>query len=396
MSTVRVLVRYRGGAADEPEDRAGFTHLVERLFADGTVHTRAGEHEQHIDAAGGWTTSATTLDDLTLTTEVPPGALELTLWLEAERMAGLADGITEAGLAKERDAIAAEYRSAYVEAAHALTERAMRQALWPVAHGNRHDIIGDAAVLKTATVEELRRFVRERIAPRHATLAIVGRFSPADAERLARRYFAWIPGGPNAATDATARPARVQRLGKPSEQRVGDAVDKIVVAYRVPVDSGSKHQLQVVAGLLAGSPTARLERALVATGRAIDVRVELFAHARGGELVIQATPANGADVERLAADVRSEAASFGVVPPSRELLDEVGARLDRDRLLALESLAGRTATLDDWRELASLDSHVRSAQRVRASVSPAQLQAFVRTWLSSTHAVTVIAGTVAH
>lgn len=392
VSTVRVLVRYRGGAADEPATRAGFTHLVERLFAGGTVHTKAGEHEHRIDAVGGWTTSVTTLDDLTLSTEVPPGALELALWLEAERMAGLADGITDAGLAKERDAIAAEYRSAYVEAAYAVTERAMREALWPQGHGNRHDIIGDAAMLQRATVGELRGFVRERIAPSRATLALIGSFSPADAERLARRYFGWIPAGSTPPTDP---PPTVESLARPSEQRVTDAVDKIVVAYRVPIDRLSTLELRLVAGLLAGSPTGRLERAFVATGRAIDVRVEVFAHARGGELVIHVTPANGADVKRLAADVRGEAASFGVVPPSRELLDQVGARLDRERLLALESLAGRAATLDDWRELASLDDHVRATQRARAGESPAQLQAFIQTWLAETHAVTVIAGSAA-
>jgi zinc protease len=395
VSSVRVVVRYRGGAADEPADRAGFTHLVERLLANGTVHTKAGEHEQRIDGAGGWTTSATTLDDLTLSTEVPPGALALALWLEAERMAGLADGITEAGLAEARDTISAEYRSAYVDEAYAAVTRTMREALWPAGHGNRHDVLVDAAALERASLADVRRFVRERLAPRRATIAIIGSFSPADAERLAQRYFAWIPGRPATAADGAALASTVESLGTPSEHEVADIVDQIVVAYRVPVDRASTVQLQLVARLLAGSPTARLERAFVDSGRARDARVELFPHARGGELVIHVTPATGADTRRLAADVRSEVASFGVVPPSSELVAQIGAGLDRERLLALESLAGRAATLDDWRGLASLDAHVTAVQHERESVRPAQLQAFIRTWLAETHAVTVIAGTEA-
>jgi predicted Zn-dependent peptidase len=388
VSSVRVVVRYRGGAADEPPERAGFTHLVERLFADGTVHTKAGEHERHIDDAGGWTTSATTLDDLTLSTEVPPGALELALWLEAERMAGLANGITAAGLANERDAIAAAYRAAYVEQPYGLVARATRNALWPEGHGNRHDILGDHATLERATLGDVRSFVRERIQPRRATLVIIGNFSRDKATDLVRRYFGWIPGG-NATPDT---PPSLAPLRAPVELVVTDPVAQIVVAYRVPAHRASDAEPQLLAHLLAGSPTATLDRLLVDTGRASEVRAELAPHARGGTLEIHVTPAPGADGRRIAADIRAAVAAIAVTPPSEQLIEELRTRIDRERLLALETIAGRAATIDGWRDRMGLDGYVNDLRHELEAVTPNELQARARVWLAETSAVTVIAG----
>ena len=74
---------------------------------------KPGELDERIDAAGGFASSVTTADHISVFEQVPAGALELALWLEAERMAGLADGIRDSELAKAKDAIAGEYRAAY-------------------------------------------------------------------------------------------------------------------------------------------------------------------------------------------------------------------------------------------------------------------------------------------
>jgi predicted Zn-dependent peptidase len=422
VSSVRVVVRYRGGAADEAPERAGFTQLVERLFADGTVHAKAGEHERRIDDAGGWTTSATTLDDLTLSTEVPPGALELALWLEAERMAGLADAITEAGVAKERDAIAAAYRGAYVDQPYGLVARAVRNALWPEGHGNRRDILGDATALAHGTLADVRAFVRERITPRRATLVVIGNFWPGKTGLLVRRYFQWIPGGSaiarptdasnatdaagatsgaagaRVAADARMPPTALVPLAAPVELVVTDPVAQIVVAYRVPADRTSDAELQLLAHVLAGSPAARLERTLVDTGRASEVRAELAMHARGGSLEIHVTPVPGADARRIAADVRAEVASIALTPPSEPILAALRTRIDLERLLALETIAGRASTFDAWRDgagtgaSASIEGYVGELRARLARVTPRDLQARARAWLAETSAVSVIAG----
>jgi zinc protease len=394
VSTVRVLVRYRGGAADETPERAGYTHLVERLFADGTVHRKSGEHEQRIDAAGGWTTSATTLDDLTLSTEVPPGALELALWLESERMAGLADGLTDASLAKERDAIAAAYRGAYVDQPYGLVARATRTALWPAGHGNRNDILGDPAALGRASLADVRACVRERINPRQATVVIIGNFWPGTTAQLVRRYFGWIPDDRRARRGGA--PDALAPLSAPTEIAVADPVAQIVVAYRVPGAPVSERdvqvELQLLAHVLAGSPTSTLERRLVDTGRATEVRAELVPQARGGAFEIHVTPAPGADSRRIAADIRAEVASLAVTPPSAERLAAIRRRFDRDQLLALETIAGRAATVDAWRDRVGLDGYVNERRHRLVAVTPEHLQAAARAWLGERSAVTVIAG----
>src|SRR5690606_30575597 len=103
--------------------------------------------------------------------QVPAGALELALFLEAERMAGLADGITADGVAAARAAVTAEYERAYLDEPYALAAWAVREALWPAGHPNRNDPLGDDR-LDHASHARLRAFVRARIRPQHATLVI--------------------------------------------------------------------------------------------------------------------------------------------------------------------------------------------------------------------------------
>ncbi|HEY5925526.1 MAG TPA: insulinase family protein, partial [Kofleriaceae bacterium] len=191
-SSVVVHVRYKSGAALERTIEAGYTNLLAKLMSAGSVHVK--DFDARIEAAGGWANAQATHDYFAVTDSVPAHALDLVLWLEAERMAGLADGMTEAAVAAARDATVAEWRSAYVDEPYALVTRELQRALWVgefARYGN--PVLGDGYHAHVASVESVRRFARERLAPNHAILVVAGRFDRAAAKRLVERYFNWIP-----------------------------------------------------------------------------------------------------------------------------------------------------------------------------------------------------------
>ncbi|HSD86889.1 MAG TPA: insulinase family protein [Kofleriaceae bacterium] len=362
VSSVVVHVRYDGGIADEDAAHAGYSHLVEKLFFQGTVHTKAGELEQRIDAAGGFASSTTDADRVSLYEQIPAGGLELALWLEAERMAGLADGLTDAGLAAARAAIAAEVRAAYEDEPYGLVDRAVSRALWPERV--------DPLVVPKATRDSVRAYVRERFVPANATIAIVGHVDAARTLRLARKYFGWIPGG----TRRVVQPSPVEPLHAAVSHALTDPDPKIVVAYRL-----NKLDAEDALALAVG---ARIVERTWA-GHDADVQVELVRGGHGGELRITARPRPGEQLVKDTPSITYIADRLGRSDLPYDQVRAAAASLDRDLLIALEGLTYRADALASGLPIDLRRGELRS-------VSPEAIKRAAAYWLPKSASVTII------
>jgi predicted Zn-dependent peptidase len=353
------------------------------MFA-GSVHVKPGEYDARIEAAGGFTGSVAAPDHLSVYEQVPAGALELALFLEAERMAGLADGITAAGLAAARDAIAGEVRAAYVDQPYALVAREVQRALWPDAHRYRDDVLGDGRAVPTATLDGVRAFVRSRIRPGNATLVIAGKLDVAATTALARRYFGWIPDQPV----ASRGPEPVEPLAAPVTAVAADPIGKVVIAYRLPAPRDPAFLIAEIAGrLLAGGRGSRLHRALVDDGQATAVDTEIVRHQHAGELRITVTSGRATLAELGVAVVR-EVEQLGAGILEREIESAVGA-LETDLLVALEGLVYRSDALASWSIDGRSDYLGGLAARL-PEMSPLLVREVVSRWLGPSSHVMVI------
>lgn len=318
VSSVALTLRYDLGPDDAAH--AGYAHLVEKLATLGTVHTKPGEFDRRIDAAGGFTTTNADADGLRFSSQLPAGGLELALFLEAERMAGLADGITDAGLATARDAIDVEYRAAYVEEPYALVDREVDHALW----GTTRDVLVDRATLSRATRDEVRRYVRTRLVPANATLAIVGRVDAQRALALARKYFAWIPPGARMARTSTpvAPLAPLAPLASPVARSAADPNGRRVVAYRTNARGAEDEvAVEIAARVIAGH-----------LGSGVEIDVE---HSRsGGTLKLTASTLSSDQIEQAIATTLTDNA-----------VRAAASDAELDLLIALEGLAYRADAL---------------------------------------------------
>ncbi len=371
-SSVVVRVRYGDGSASEGLTQAGFTHLVERLMFSGSVHVKAGEYDARIEAAGGFTGSVTGADHLSVYEQVPAGALELALFLEAERMAGLADGITDAGLAAARDAIGGEIRAAYVDQPYATVAREVQRALWPAGHRYRRDVLGDGRAVPAATLDDVRPFVRSRIRPGNATLVIAGKLDVATTTALARRYFGWIPDERVTSPAADA----VEPLEAPVKVGVTDANSKVVVAYRLPAPHDADFGVvEVVARMLSSQL-----QSLVADGRATAIDRHIVRHHDAGELHITAVPGRATAAE-LGEAVLREVAGLSDDVIERSLASAVIA-YETDLLIALEGLVYRTDAI--------ARSETGVPERLRR-LSPRMVRTVIQRWLGPAAHVLVVA-----
>src|SRR5690606_11215624 len=138
---------------------------------------------------------------------LPSTQLALGLWLEADRMRGLA--VTQENLDNQRDAVKQERLMSFDNQpyATALLER------WPeVAYTNwqnTHSLIGSFEDLDAASVEDVGEFFHTYYAPNNAVLVISGDFDLEEARKLTEFYFGDIPAQPQPERFALDEPESV-------------------------------------------------------------------------------------------------------------------------------------------------------------------------------------------
>src|SRR3990167_979168 len=106
---VVVEVMYRIGFRIEPRNRTGFAHLFEHLMFQGSEHVGKFEHVRIVSENGGVLNWSTRFDHTNYFEMMPSNALELAMWLEADRMRSLK--ITPETLKNQQDVVSEEVRA---------------------------------------------------------------------------------------------------------------------------------------------------------------------------------------------------------------------------------------------------------------------------------------------
>src|SRR5215468_3479675 len=137
-----VVIWVRVGSADEESGRTGLAHLFEHLMFKGSPHAPDGTLDKLVEEQGGWT-NANTEQDRTLFVDLATAAfLPRALWLEADRLAGVADTVDQAKLDNQRDVVLNERRETHENQPYGMAEILVGQALWPPGHPYHESVIG--------------------------------------------------------------------------------------------------------------------------------------------------------------------------------------------------------------------------------------------------------------
>ena len=194
---VAVHLWYHVGSKDEQPERQGFAHMFEHMMFRGTDRLGTEEHFKHIRRNGGSCNAYTSFDQTVYIQTLPANQLELALWLEAERMGFLR--IDQTSFDTERKIVEEERRLGLNRPYGTLPEKALREVF--KVHPYGWTPIGNIAHLRASAAQELREFWNRYYVPNNATLVIVGDIKHDEAQKLAKRYFGWMPRGHGAEAD---------------------------------------------------------------------------------------------------------------------------------------------------------------------------------------------------
>jgi zinc protease len=260
---VAVNTWYLVGSGDEQPGRTGFAHLFEHIMFMGSQNVPVGMFDQWLEAAGADNNGSTTEDRTNYYEVLPSNALELALWLDADRMGWLLPTMDLAKVDLQRDVVKNERRQSYDNVPYGRADETILAALYPSSHPYSWPVIGSMADLSAATLDDTKNFFRTYYAPNNATLAIAGDFDPAVAKQLVEKYFGSIPRGP-----AVNRRTSVPPVVIPSDKFLvlEDKVQLPRLFYTWPtvrLFAPDDAALDILAQVLANDKNSRLYKKLV-------------------------------------------------------------------------------------------------------------------------------------
>src|SRR5438477_10084378 len=191
---VIVEVMYRIGFRIEPRNRTGFAHLFEHLMFQGSEHVGKFEHVRIVNENGGTLNGSSRVDHTNYFEVMPSNALELAMYLEADRMRSLK--ITPENLKNQQDVVSEEVRVNVLNQPYGAFEWLGLPQKANTNWYNAHNFYGDLHDLEAATLDDVKKFFDTYYAPNNAVLVVSGDATVDEVMKLAQRHFGAIPSRP--------------------------------------------------------------------------------------------------------------------------------------------------------------------------------------------------------
>ncbi|MCE1179440.1 MAG: insulinase family protein [Micrococcales bacterium] len=379
------------GSRHEQQGRTGFAHLFEHLMFQGSRSVAKGEHFESLMAAGGRLNATTWFDRTNYFETVPSEALELALWLEADRHGHLLDAVTQDNLDNQRDVVKEEKRQRYdnVPYGHALME--VYAAVFPEGHPYHHPTIGSMEDLDAASLEDVHDFFRRYYGPRNTVLTLCGDISEEDGFAAVERYFGGL-GDTAEPTDPTG--SRLQPLDGPARVERHEDVpnDRLHIGFRLPPDfTDDFYAVSLALEILGGMASSRLVKRLVRREHlANGLSCTAMGFVDGVSLgLIVADVDEDADPSEVEAHIVEELTRFAAEGPTPEELEAARAQTERSWLSALASPEERADILSHLALLHGDPSLINTNLDTHLAIGADQIREAAAAWLLPQHRAVV-------
>jgi zinc protease len=371
------------GSRHEVAGRTGFAHLFEHLMFQGSRSVASGEHFSALMAAGGRLNATTWFDRTNYFETIPRGAMDLALWMEADRHGHLLDAVNQENLDNQRDVVKEEKRQRYDNMPYGNALIDVYAAIFPEGHPYHHATIGSMQDLDSASVQDVHEFFRLHYGPNNTVLTLVGDLGPDEGFAAAERYF-----GPLPAT-AAARRGPVEPLAALSEpvrdEHIEDVpADRLHIAFRLPVDDTPEFFASFLAmDIIGGLATSRLYRRLV---RREQIATSISAHAMGfvdgtslGFIVIDV--ADGFSADEAESAVCEELVRFAAQGPTEIEMESAKALTERGWLSSLANQEERADHICHHATLQGDTGYINTYLDRLGQVTAVQVQQAAASWL---------------
>jgi zinc protease len=384
---VAVNTWYHVGSKNEETGRTGFAHLFEHMMFQGSKNYNT-DYFTPLQEAGG-SINGTTNEDRTWYYEtVPSNFLELALMLEADRLGGLLEAMTQEKLDNQRDVVKNERRQRVDNQPYGGAFEKIGEIMYPKGHPYNWSVIGSLEDLQAATMDDVKAFFRRYYVPENTVLVLSGDFDEKQARGWVEKYFGPIARG----TEPIKRPnTPMPKLDKEIRTTVEDSVPlarRYMVWHSVPQYSADEPALDMLGYILSTGRTSRLQSNLL-YGKEMVQQIGAFNGTReiAGTFQIQATARPGKSLDDIEKEINAEIERIKKEPPTAEELARAKNSIESQTIFGLQTVLGKGSQLGNFAGYLGKPNNFQAELDRYATVTPADISRVASTYLTSNRLV---------
>jgi zinc protease len=381
---VAVNIWYHVGSKNEKPGKTGFAHLFEHLMFGGSEHS-SGRYIETMERIGATDLNGTTNPDRTnYFQNVPTSALDLTLWMESDRMGHLLGALDQKTLDLQRGVVQNEKRQGENQP-YGVTRQLLTQNTYPVGHPYSWTTIGEMADLDAASMKDVQEWFKTYYGPSNVVLVLAGDIDAKTAREKVTEYFGDIPAGPPVAHHQ----AWIAKMTGTHRQVVQDRVPqaRIYKVWNIPeYGSAEADYLDLVSDCLSNGKSSRLYKRLVYEDQiATDAGAFTDLKEIGGQFMVRATARGGQSIAQVEKELDEEVARFIKDGPTPEEMQRLKTQYQANFIRGIERIGGfggksdRLAQSQVYR--GSADAYKISLKRVQEATAE-DLRSAAQKWLS--------------
>jgi len=381
---VAVNIWYHVGSKDERPGRTGFAHLFEHLMFNGSENYK-DDWFKVMEAAGASKLNGSTwLDRTNYFQNVPTSALDLTLWMESDRMGHLLGAIDQKVLDEQRGVVQNEKRQR-TNAPYGKVDELITTNTYPVGHPYSWETIGSMEDLNAASLEDVKEWFRTYYGAANAVIVLAGDITLADAKQKVEKYFGDIAAGPviNRQEEWIAKMTGTRRA------MVQDHVPQARI-YKVWNIPGYKTRdftlLDMTCDLIGNGKNSRLYKRLVYTDRtATAVAADIGPFEIGSQIQLYVTVKPGSDPAAVEKAIDEELAKFIATGPTAAEVERVRTGNYANFVRGIERIdgfGGKSSILAESMVYGGTPEFYKTRLGWVGTATPADVQGAAKRWLS--------------
>ena len=256
---VSTSVMYLVGSKEEDKGKTGFAHFFEHVLFTGSKNIKEGEWDKIVNANGGFYNANTGHDRTYYFNNFPSNKLELTLWIESERM--LHPIITEKAIKTQQEVVKEEKRlrenQPYGNIFQVVSENLFK------VHPYNNFIIGSMDDLSSASVDYYLEFNKKFHVPNNAALVVAGDIDIEKTKEMINKYFIDIPRGIDIPRDYPME-KEIKSAIKVESFDKNIQIPAYLLGYRTPGHNEREaYVMEMISIYLSGGQSSKLYKRIV-------------------------------------------------------------------------------------------------------------------------------------
>ncbi len=378
---VAVNLWYHVGSKNEVVGKTGFAHLFEHMMFQGSKNYN-DDYFKPLQEAGANINGSTNPDRTNYFEVVPSNFLELALFMEADRMGGLLEAMTQEKLDNQRDVVKNERRQRYDNQPYGTAFEKIFAQMFPPGHPYNWTTIGSLEDLSAASMDDVKAFFRQYYTPNNTSLVIAGDFDPKQAKQWVEKYFGPIPAGTDITRPNPAAPKLTDEVRKTYEDSV-QLPRLYMVWHSSPAYSADEAPLDILSSILTSGRGSRLQSNLVYDKQiAQDVGAFNYALEAGGMFITQSTAKPGKTLEEIEKEINAEIERLKNEPPTAEEMARALNSIESQTVLGMQTVLGKADQMNAYTTFVGRPDYFQTDLDRYRKVTPADVQRVAKNYLN--------------